>query len=158
VRRSRALLVLLLVASVALAGCIDPPSSPSDETAGWDGGDVNATAPEAPWVDANGMAEEVSDADVTVDGTEWSLAPYEVRVAAGEPATVALQNVGDVAPTWALDADGDGEADDRTPTIQPGEAATVTVPVPEAGDDTFFCDVSGHQEADMEGTPTVSAG
>lgn len=125
--RSYALLVGVLLLTTALAGCVDRGS------------------------------KQGSDDALTVEGTEWQLTPSNLTVAAGENVTIRYENVGDAAHNWALNLDGHGEPEHVTETIQPGETTTVTFTVDEPGDYAYFCDVSGHRDAGMEGTLTVEA-
>lgn len=127
--RREALIVIGLVLATALAGCVDQGAQP--------GSDDEAT---------------------TVEGTEWKLTPSNLTVAAGENVTIVYENVGDAAHNWALDLDGDGEPEQKTDTVQPGETTRISFTVDEAGEYAYFCDVSGHRDAGMEGTLTVSAG
>ncbi len=112
--------------------------------------------PSDPWMQASSGPGSQTEAEVTVTGQEWQLSPSNLTASAGENVTVAFQNIGDVAHNWALDVDGDGEPDHQTPTIQPGETATVSFTVEAPGDHAYFCDVSGHRQAGMQGTLTVT--
>lgn len=97
------------------------------------------------------------DDTLTVEGSEWQLEPGNLSVPAGENVTIAFENVGDAAHNWALDLDGDGEPEHKTDTIQPDQTAEVSFTVDEPGEYAYFCDVSGHRDAGMEGTLTVQA-
>lgn len=126
--RSRTLLVAALLLGTSLAGCLQQGSQPGSD-----------------------------DGVHTVEGTEWELTPSNLTVTAGENVTVVYENVGDAAHNWALDLDGGGEPDHQTATIQPGETASVSFTVQEPGEYAYFCDVSGHRDAGMEGALTVGA-
>lgn len=114
--------------------------------------------PSDPWMQGDEEAGSVSGADVTVDGHEWALTPSNLSASPGEEITVGFRNTGDVAHNFAVDFDGDGSPEAKTDTIKPGQTAKVTVTAPEeAGEYAYFCSVSGHRDAGMEGTLTVQA-
>lgn len=87
---------------------------------------------------------------VTVEGTEWSLDPAEIVVRRGRPLEVTYANVGTVAHNLAF-----GDFDVKTETIQAGNTDTVSFTPDRTGEFPYWCDVSGHREAGMEGTLTV---
>lgn len=130
--RARLLLVAVLGASVALAGCAQ--QEPADD---------------------GGASELVTE--VTIEGTEWSLSPGDAAVPAGEKVTITFENAGSNQHNVGVDLDGDGETEDdaRTETIPRGESATFTVTIDEPGEYAFYCDISGHRSAGMVGTLTV---
>lgn len=87
---------------------------------------------------------------VTVEGTEWSLDPAEITVRRGRQLEVTYANVGSVAHNLAF-----GDFDVKTETIQPGNTDTVSFTPDRTGEFPYWCDVSGHREAGMEGTLIV---
>lgn len=131
VRRARWLLVAALAVIVLFAGCTQPSSE--------------------------GGEEQPAATELTIQGDEWKLTPNRTTVPAGEEITVTFENVGSNQHNVGIDLDGDGDTDDdvRTETIPQGETATFTVTIEEPGEYTYFCDISGHRSAGMEGTLVV---
>jgi plastocyanin len=152
-RASRVLLIGLLLVAVPIVGCVEDPGTGDDGTA--DDGAGGGEAPDDGGADDGGGSDAVTE--ITVQASEWSLEPAGFTVPAGEEVTLTLENTGSNQHNWGVDLDGDGETEDdvRTDTIPSGETTTVTFTVDETGEYTFFCDVSGHRDAGMEGTLTV---
>jgi plastocyanin len=152
-RASRVLLIGLLLVAVPIVGCVEDPGTGDDGTA--DDGTGGGEAPDDGGADDGGGSDAVTE--ITVQASEWSLEPAGFTVPAGEEVTLTLENTGSNQHNWGVDLDGDGETEDdvRTDTIPSGETTTVTFTVDETGEYTFFCDVSGHRDAGMEGTLTV---
>lgn len=82
--------------------------------------------------------------DVAAD--EFTFDPGTIEAPAGTPITLTLKNSGELAHNLTI-----ASLDVETPTIQPGETATVTISPQQAGELTFFCSVPGHRDAGMEG-------
>lgn len=104
------------------------------------------------------------DADYTItahdDAMPWEFTPTSFNVTAGEEVTVEFVNEGDNGHNWGVDLDQDGELQDaeRTATIGKDRTTTITFTAPsQPGDYAFWCDISGHREAGLEGTMTVQA-
>jgi len=152
-RANRVLLIGLLLVAVPIVGCVEDPGTGDDGTA--DDGAGGGEAPDDGGADDGGGSDAVTE--ITVQASEWSLEPAGFTVPAGEEVTLTLENTGSNQHNWGVDLDGDGETEDdvRTDTIPSGETTTVTFTVDETGEYTFFCDVSGHRDAGMEGTLTV---
>jgi plastocyanin len=152
-RASRVLLIGLLLVAVPIVGCVEDPGTGDDGTA--DDGTGGGEAPDDGGANDGGGSDAVTE--ITVQASEWSLEPAGFTVPAGEEVTLTLENTGSNQHNWGVDLDGDGETEDdvRTDTIPSGETTTVTFTVDETGEYTFFCDVSGHRDAGMEGTLTV---
>lgn len=80
----------------------------------------------------------------TIKGFEWGFTPTSMEVPVGEPVTITFRNTGSIAHNVGGDFG-------RTDTIQGGESADLTVTFDEPGEYVFWCGVSGHRDAGMEG-------
>lgn len=93
----------------------------------------------------SGCTAGQSDGDgSTIDGFEWGFTPESIEVPVGEPVTVTFRNTGSIAHNLGGDFG-------RTDTIQADQTADLTVTFDEPGDYVFWCGVSGHRDAGMEG-------
>lgn len=112
----------------------------------------------------DGGAGDGDAADLTItahdDSTPWEFTPPSFTATAGEEVTVKFVNDGKNGHNWGVDLDGDGElsASERTSTIGQGASETLTFTAPsQTGDYAFWCDITGHRQAGLEGTMTVEA-
>jgi plastocyanin len=105
------LCLLVLVASVLLAGCGGDDSGAADET-------------------SDGESTEVA-----VSAKDFEFSPKELKVPAGE-VTVNFTNEGTVAHTFTLEEDPSVD----TGSVQPGESKTITFTVPEEEAD-YICTI-----------------
>lgn len=87
---------------------------------------------------------------VEVRGREYAFNPAEITVQQGEQTTIQFRNTGTIAHNFTLSA-----FDAQTPTIQPGNSATVTFTPGETGEFTYICSVPGHAQRGMQGTLIV---
>jgi uncharacterized cupredoxin-like copper-binding protein len=87
--------------------------------------------------------------ELSIEARDLSFTPRALETSAGGPVTVTLHNAGRIAHNVTVD-----ELD-----LQVGAAAGTTesaqVADLPAGTYTFYCSVSGHRQAGMEGTLTV---
>lgn len=90
------------------------------------------------------------DEGTTIEGFEWGFSPDSMDVPLGEEVTIEFRNAGSVAHNLGGDFG-------RTDTIQSEETDTLTVQFDEPGEYAFWCAVSGHRDAGMEGTFVVTA-
>lgn len=89
------------------------------------------------------------EGEVEVTATEWGFSFSRSTFEAGETVTFVFKNEGGVAHNFGGDWG-------RTDTIQSGETTRLTVTFDEAGDYVYWCSVSGHRDAGMEGMLRVA--
>lgn len=94
-------------------------------------------------------AADVSAAtSLTVNATEWTFEPLEIRAAAGEHISITVTNTGEQFHTFTVPA-----LDVDTGSLSPGDAMTLEVHLPaEAGSHEFLCTFPDHAESGMVGT------
>lgn len=133
----------LVGAALVLAGCGD------------DGDDDSSTAAdEAPSVSLEGNVDDHGTADLgdattlTLELDDQYFEPTFVRAPGGVTVTITLDNRGDVSHTFTVDELGIDEQ------VAPGDAATVDVMLPDAGQLAFYCRL--HVAAGMQGAFVVS--
>lgn len=123
--------LLLLLLTVALAGCADD-------------GDLD---------EGDTSDDPTTETTFDVTATEYAFSPSELRVPAGTEVTVTLQNEGTMGHDWGGEFGSAGTV--RTDIIGPGESDSVSFTVDEPGEYPFWCSVPGHRGAGMEGTLIV---
>lgn len=155
-RRSTTLfLSLVATSSLVLAACGDNdgtnmPMSDSDMGGGMDGGMGGGMG------DGGGMGHGESSpvADgarrIEVAARSFEFDPDEITVTAGEDIAIVLTS-DDVLHDLTID-----ELDAHV-AAQPGEAAEGGLRADEPGRYTYYCTVTGHREAGMEGSLIVEA-
>lgn len=103
---------------------------------------------------------------ITIEGSEWKLVPATFTTEPGRELTVTFENVGSVAHNLtigefpietraAVEQARAGEFTAKTETIQPNHTDSVTITPETAGTYPYWCDVSGHRQAGMEGRMVV---
>lgn len=101
--------------------------------------------------DDDGGGGDVPEGAIEVLGTDaLAFEPDELSAEAGE-ITFALVNDGSIPHTFVIE---DLEDDLKLSVAGSGAVDSGSITL-EAGDYTFYCDVSGHRGAGMEGTLTV---
>jgi uncharacterized cupredoxin-like copper-binding protein len=85
---------------------------------------------------------------------DFSFKPKDMSVSAGK-VVFFLVNSGPAAHDMLI-ADSTGKTIARSSLVQPGDTFIFTVANLAAGKYVFYCDVTGHRAAGMEGTLTVS--
>jgi plastocyanin len=94
---------------------------------------------------------EASASTLTVEATEWTFEPSEIRVAAGEHIAITVTNTGEQFHTFTVP-----ELDIDTGSLGPGSSLTLDVHLPaEAGSHELLCTFPDHAEAGMVGTLIV---
>ena len=88
----------------------------------------------------------------TVIATEFALSPSTLSAKIGQEVIVTFINNGQYNHNFVID-----ELDVESDTVASGESTEVTFTPNEAGTYTYICSISGHNEAGMHGTLTVSA-
>jgi uncharacterized cupredoxin-like copper-binding protein len=89
---------------------------------------------------------------VSVSETEWKVTLPSTTVAAGKYAFV-VKNDGHIPHDLTIN--GPGVSNQRTPLINPGKTATLSVEL-KSGSYDFYCSVPGHKQAGMDVKVTVS--
>lgn len=89
-----------------------------------------------------------------LEATEFEFTPAQVTVAPGEH-EFRIVNRGDVEHALEIHTPG-GEVE--TDRVAPGESATVTASLSEAGTYELYCPVGDHRERGMEGSVKVQEG
>jgi uncharacterized cupredoxin-like copper-binding protein len=87
--------------------------------------------------------------EIDVDATSYEYGPPEIDIRAGEDVAIVL-SADDVEHDFVID-----ELETHI-SAEPGETTEGGLRVDEPGRYTFYCSVSGHREAGMEGTLVVS--
>lgn len=87
---------------------------------------------------------------VKVTAKEFAFEPKEVKVKAGQPVKLVLENKGVIEHDIVLEKLGL-----KTSTIQPGKTAELTFTPKAKGRYPIVCSVPGHKEAGMTATLVV---
>jgi len=87
---------------------------------------------------------------ISVVGTEFSFSPASISVKAGEQVKITFKNNGRAPHNLTLEGVGIG-----TKTIGGGQTDIIEFTAPSSGTYAFFCSVSGHRAAGMEGSLKV---
>lgn len=123
-----------------------------DEAPESEAGHHHDAAAEADGATADGQA--AADA-VEVSMTEFAYQPSDLELPAGTH-TFVITNDGEVPHEWALATAGEHHGHGAsTRQLAPGETQRLTVEL-EPGEYGYMCHISGHLEAGMEGTLTVT--
>jgi plastocyanin len=138
----RTIAVLAAALVLVLAGC-----GGDDDENGGTAATSTPTEEATPEEESGGGGETISLA-APEDGS-LVFEPSELSAAAGE-VTIELDNPASVPHAVAIEGNGVEETSDTVT----GDSATLTANL-EAGEYTFYCPVTGHREAGMEGTLTV---
>lgn len=89
-----------------------------------------------------------------IEATEFEFTPAQVTVERGEH-EFQIVNRGEVEHALEIHTPG-GEVE--TDRVAPGESATVTADLSEAGTYEMYCPVGDHRQRGMEGSVTVEQG
>ncbi|WP_408960541.1 cupredoxin domain-containing protein [Natrinema sp. 74] len=87
---------------------------------------------------------------ILIEGSEFFFDPHTIRATPGEKVVITFRNVGSIAHNFVI-----GDLGVRTPTIQPGQTATVRFTPEQPDVYGFWCAVPGHQDAGMQGRLVV---
>jgi uncharacterized cupredoxin-like copper-binding protein len=123
--------VLVVAASLALAGCGGSYSGSSGSTGGTAG---------------------ASKQTVSISESEFKLSPSTVNVDQAGKVTFRVKNTGTV--THALEIEGKG-VEEETGSISPGQSKTLTVDLSKDGEYEMYCPIDSHRDKGMEGTIQV---
>ena len=94
--------------------------------------------------------DDVLDTTLEFTAIDINWEEKEASAAAGE-LSVTLTNKGAIEHSWVVE---DHEDDLRLHTMQTGATDEGVISL-EAGEYTYYCDITGHRAAGMEGTLTV---
>jgi len=95
------------------------------------------------------VQEKVSP--VEVRGFEFGFDPYIIGLAMGEKVKLTFKNTGKMSHDWVLEG-----TSIRTKVTGPGATDVIEFTAPAKGTYKFYCSISGHRQAGMEGTLTVN--
>jgi uncharacterized cupredoxin-like copper-binding protein len=92
---------------------------------------------------------------VRVTEKEFSITPSAIDLS--RPGTYSFTVTNDGQITHAFEIQGNG-VDERTPDLQPGRSATLTVDLAQKGSYDAFCPIDAHRSKGMLAKLTVGAG
>ena len=143
-----ALLVTLLALGLVLTACGDDDSSGGDHSMG----DMSDMSDDRMDDGRHGHDESTPVAEgarrIEVEATSFEFDPGEITVTAGEDVAIVLTS-DDILHDLTID-----EIDVHV-SAERGETAEGGLRADEPGEYTFYCAVTGHREAGMEGTLVV---
>ena len=111
--------------------------------------------------------------EVTVEMTDFAYSPSSITVAAGQPVTLTVENIGNIEHDFVVQkidatteviqdsgsdahhAHGEEQNYDLHVSAGAGETSILQLTVSEPGTYEIFCSVEGHKEAGMIGELTV---
>lgn len=91
---------------------------------------------------------------VTIDESEFKLAPANISLA--RPGTYVFRGVNTGTVSHAIAVEGNG-VDEDGPTVQPGGVSMLKVTLTKTGTYEIYCPVDGHKGQGMLGKVTVGA-
>ncbi len=106
---------------------------------------------------AAGVVDSASEASLSVTALDMKFEPHIVRVQAGVPTRIELENAGATEHSLIVKTP-DGRADWIHLHVQVGGSDTAVYRLDEPGRYPILCTVPGHQEAGMVGELVVAAG
>lgn len=92
----------------------------------------------------------VESQEITIAGTEFALSPSLINVRVG-PVKITFKNEGNIGHNFVIE--GLGVA---TKILEKGQSETIEFVATSAGSYQFFCSMSGHRTAGMEGVLVVT--
>lgn len=99
------------------------------------------------------MQRTVEDAQqVDVELGEWYITQTPSTVEPG-PVQFNIRNAGNVTHAYELE---NGDFEERSPNLDPGETATMTISDIPAGEYTAYCPIANHADRGMRTTFTVA--
>ena len=85
--------------------------------------------------------------EITIIGTEFNFNPSSITLKTEEEVRIIFKNTGKAPHNLVIEDLGI-----KTKTIGPGQTDTIEFTASSSGTYTFFCSISGHQAAGMEGS------
>jgi uncharacterized cupredoxin-like copper-binding protein len=136
----------LALMGVLAAGCATPKptSAPSPAPTAAPSARPVITPSPGPTAVASGATTTVS-----VEARDLSFTPKALEVPADEPFELTMHNAGRIVHNVTIDAPG------VQLVVSPGRSGTTVIEGLAPGTYPFYCSVSGHRQAGMEGTLTV---
>lgn len=118
----------LLFGVILISGCIGQPIAPTEE------------------VQPTGELKEF-----TVEGSEYMYSPASITVNKGDRVKVTFKNIGNIGHNFVI-----GDLGVSTRVIPSGSTDVVEFTADRTGTFAFYCSVSGHRPAGMEGQIIIS--
>jgi plastocyanin len=145
----------VLIAAVALLVLGACGSDDDDDAGGADTSPETTEASAAPvqlagQVNEEGTGDASGEDEFALELDDFYFGPTYVKVTSGQTLTIELENEGDAPHTFTIDAIGVDEQ------VEPGQAATVEVELPDAEAVAFYCKF--HKERGMQGAFYVREG
>lgn len=136
----------LALASLLVVGCASPAPTVAPTS-------VPTTAPTVVATPAASVVESPAPSPaaltLSLEARDLSFTPKQLEALAGEPFELTMRNAGAIVHNVTIDAPG------VQLVVSPGRTASVVVGGLAPGAYPFYCSVSGHRQAGMEGTLTV---
>lgn len=129
--------VSLVVAGVLIGGCAQPRPAATDP------GPATSAPPSA------AASAPPSPMALSVEARDLSFTPKQLEAPAGAEIPIGLHNAGRIVHNLTID-----ELHVQL-VVSPGQTGTADLVDVPPGTYTFYCSVSGHRQAGMEGTLTV---
>lgn len=86
-----------------------------------------------------------------VEGSEFEFNPVSITVNRGDAVKIIFKNIGGTIHNLVI-----SELGVSTKTIQPGKTDTIEFIADKSGTFSFYCSISGHRSAGMEGNLKVT--
>lgn len=135
---------LVLVGAI-ISGCAAPAPAPTQAPSPTPTRAPSADASIATSPDASGALAVVS-----LEARDLSFAPNHLEAVAGQPFELSMHDAGVITHNVTIDAPVSIQL-----VVGPGRTGSTMVEALAPGTYTFYCSVSGHRRAGMEGTLTI---
>jgi uncharacterized cupredoxin-like copper-binding protein len=139
-----AILALAPAAALVAVGCGSSSSSKKSTS--------SAAAPPATTAAPSAVAGGNA---ITVGLSEFKLTPSNPSAKAGK-VTITARNTGSVPHAIEVEGGGAGGGDAKSPTISPGNTATLTVALKPGKTYEWYCPIDNHKNMGMKGTIKVT--
>src|SRR5205814_350882 len=146
--RAQLSIAVLAAGALAVAGC--GSSSNDNKSSNSSSGSGSSSTKSTPSTSGGGGST------VNLSETEFKIDPASTSVSKTGKVTFKIKNNGQI--THAFNVEGAGIKETKTPSIAPGQSATVTVDDTKAGSLEFYCPIDGHKAQGMKGELKVGSG